>query len=293
MEKGNCKFLVYFYLFLFISICPNILLIHAAEPVQAATILRQVFETNKKIKTLSYTVLMKERIGNDNIQKKTDFKIIFEPYQIYLKQYYPNKGLEILYNRKVTGDKALLNRNSIAFSLLRLDPTGNMMRKESHHSIFKAGFTYLLEVVEYLYRKYPEENTSVWHNEGLVKYFDITCYKIVFENPCFGFADYIIKEGENLEILSRKIKVCDYMIFENNPHLHSFDDFRAGMKIKVPTDYARQIIIYVDKEKLLPVGVKVYDDKGSFEEYMYTNIRINPVFSAGEFEINNPVYGFR
>ena len=68
-----------------------------------------------------------------------------------MKQYYPNQGLEILYNREETGDKALLNRNTFALSNFRLYPTGNMMRKESHHSIFKGGFTFLLGVIENLY----------------------------------------------------------------------------------------------------------------------------------------------
>jgi hypothetical protein len=236
---------------------------------------------------------MKERVGNSNICKKTDFKILFDPYKIYLKQYYPNEGMEILYNQEVTGEKALLNRNSFAIPLLRLNPIGNMMRKESHHSIFKAGYSFLLEVLEYLYKKYPEDNTSTWHNEGIVKYSDVPCYKIVFENPSFGYFDYTLKDGENLEVLSRKMKVCDYMIFENNPQLHSFDDFKEGIKIKVPTDYAKRIIVYVDKEKFVPIGLKVYDDKGLFEEYTYTNIQINPDFSPQEFQIDNPSYGFR
>ena len=289
MDSWKFKVCKFSLLALFLFLVPELTAL-GVEPTDAGNILNRVFEVNKTIQSLSYTVLMKERVGNDTVRKKTDFKIIFEPYQVYLKQYYPNKGLEILYSKKVTGDKALLNRNSFAISLLRLDPIGNMMRKESHHSIFKAGYSFLLEVLEYLYNKYP---ASSWHFESNITYGNIPCYKIVFENPCFGFTDYTMKEGENLEMLSRKMRVCDYMIFENNPQLNSFDDYKANTKIKVPTDYAKRIVIYIDKGNFLPVGLKVYDDKGLFEEYTYTNIRVNPTFAAQEFEISNPAYGFQ
>ena len=258
------------------------------DSLNVQNILKQVFEKNRSIKSLSYTIIMKERVHGEIINRKTDFKVTFNPYRIYLKQFYPNQGLEILYNQKETGDKALLNRNTFALSNFRLDPLGNMMRKESHHSIFKGGFTFLLGVIENLYNKYPE----AWKYEGIVKYGNIICYKINFENPSFGMTDYTIQEGENLETISDKINVSDFMIFEDNPTLNSFDDFKPGIKIKIPIDYAKQIILYIDKEKLIPVGVKVYDEKGLFEDYFYTNVEINPEFSDIDFQSSNPAYGF-
>ena len=232
---------------------------------------------------------MKEQVHGEIINRKTDFKVTFNPYRIYMKQYYPNQGLEILYNQEETGDKALLNRNTFALSNFRLDPTGNMMRKESHHSIFKGGFSFLLGVIENLYNKYPE----AWEYKGIVKYGDIVCYKISFENPSFGLTDYTIREGETLETISNEKKISDFMIFEDNPSLHSFDDFKPGMKIKIPSDYAKQIILYIDKEKMIPVGVKAYDEKGLYEDYFYQNVEINPEFSDIDFQSSNPAYGFR
>ena len=82
------------------------------------------------------------------------------------------------------------------------------------------------------------------------------------------------------------------MIYEINPQLRSFDDIEPGMKIKVPTDYAREIIVYIDKTRFVPIGLKVYDDKGLFEEYTYQNIVLNPVFSERDFSPSNPAYGF-
>ena len=259
------------------------------DPLNVQTILKKVFEVNRSIKSLSYSIIMKERVRGEIINRKTDFKVTFNPYRIYMKQYYPNQGLEILYNQEETGSKALLNRNTFALSNFRLDPTGNMMRKESHHSIFKGGFSFLLGVIEDLYQKYPE----AWKYEGIVKYGDIICYKVSFENPSFGLTDYTIREGETLETISNEKKISDFMIFEDNPSLHSFDDFKPGMKIKIPTDYAKQIILYIDKEKLIPVGVKAYDEKGLFEDYFYQNVEINPKFSDIDFQSSNPAYGFR
>ncbi len=293
MNTRNIKLLIGFPVLVFLFIVINNKDAIGAQPDPAVSILRCAFEVNKSIKTLRFTVLMKERAGNNLVQKKTDFKINIDPYRIYLKQHYPNVGFEMLYNKDETGDKTLLNRNSIAFSSLRLDPLGNMIRKESHHSIFKAGFSYILEVLEYLCDKYSDESASYWHYEGLVKYDNVICYKIRFENSDFGYTDYTVLEGENLETISRKLKLCDFMIYENNPQLRSFEDIKPGMKIKVPTDYAREIIVYIDKNRMIPTGLKVYDDKGLFEEYTYQDIVLNPVFSDQDFSSSNPAYGFR
>ena len=278
-------------LMLFLYLVPGKTFANNPEAIYTGSILNEVFKKNQSIKTISYTLRMKERINNEYKLKKTDFKVSLKPYKVYLKQLSPD-NIEILYSKEETGDKAFLNRNSRAFSNMNLNPVGNMMRKESHHSIFKGGYNYLLDVLEHLYKKYPEDKTGNWQYEGMVKYNDVACYKITFNNPGFSFTTYTIQAGENLEVLSQKLKICDYMIFENNPKLKSFDDFKPGTVIRVPTDYAKQIILYIDAEKFLALGLKIFDDKGLFDEYTYENIMLNPEFSDNEFRPENPAYGF-
>jgi hypothetical protein len=262
-------------------------------PVAGYQLLEKVFDVNRSIKSLSMTMLIEERIGTDYVQKKTDFKISFQRYRVYLKQYYPNEGMEILYLDGENNGKALVNRNTIAFSSFKFDPLGNAMRKGNHHSILKAGFSFFLDVLEHLYEKYKSEGEKVWHYQGIVLYGGIRCHKITVDIPSFKFIKYTVCEGENLESLSRKLYVCDYMIYEHNAQINSFDNLKAGQEIVVPSDYAKQIVVYIDEEKLVPLGVKAYDDAGLFEEYSYLNIIINPTFEPIDFDSRNPAYGFR
>jgi len=266
--------------------------VSAINPVSVDNILQESFKVNQSIDSISLTILLNERVNNKIIRKKTDFKIIQHPYQVYFIQHYPNEGMECLYNEKLLGKKALINRNTVAFSSIKLDPSGNIMRNGNHHSLFKAGFGYLVNVLQHLADKYPPATSNYWTYMGVVKYDDQLCYKISFKNPNFGYTDYTIKPGENLEVIAMRDMLSDYMIFEKNPEFNSFDDFTPGKTIKVPTDYAQEIIIYIQKDLMVPIGLKTYDPDGLFEEYTYKNIVMRPRFSSKDFDYNNPQYGF-
>jgi len=265
----------------------------SSESAPEVAILEKVFATNHALDGVKVTMLIKERIDGELIHKKTDFKISYNPYKIYLKQYYPHQGLEILYIDGENNDKVLLNRNTIAISNLKLDPLGNLMRKDNHHSIYRAGFSYFLEVVENLYNKYDKNDVSIWQYKGQVKYDNIFCYKIVFLNTNFRYVPYTVRNGETLESISKKLLVCDYLILEKNREIKSFEDLTPGTTIMVPSDYAKQIVMYIDQKREFPVGLKNYDDKGLFQEYTYVEYELNPTFSKLDFSIENPDYGFK
>ncbi len=254
------------------------------------SLLEETFALNKRIKSISLTMLMKEKINGDYIRRKADFKINYTPHNLYLRQWYPNPGLEILYAEGKNEGKAVINRNTFALSTVRLDPLGNTMRKKHHHSIFKAGVSFMLDIFEHLYSKY---DASVWTYNGLVKYADIVCHKITFESPKFDYIPYSTREDESLESLSRKLFISDYMVYEHNPYIDSFETIDSGTTIKVPSDYGKKVILYFDTEQYIPVGVKVFDENGLFEEYTYLNVQINPQYNSVDFDINNPAYGFR
>lgn len=258
-----------------------------------AAVLEKVFSINHAVTSIEITMLLNERIDGEMQQKKTDFKISYNPYKIYLKQHYPFEGLEILYIEGENKGEAFLNRNTKALSNFKLDPLGNLMRKNSHHSIFRAGYSYFLEVVEYLWNTYDKNNADIWQYEGLVKYNNIVCHKLVFQNDNFRYMSYKVRNGETLESISRKLMVCDYLILEKNPQLKSFDDLKPGMTIVVPSDYAKQIVMYIDRDRQFPIGLKNFDEKGLFQHYTYLHFELNPKFSAKDFSNENPEYGFR
>jgi outer membrane lipoprotein-sorting protein len=257
------------------------------------SILEEVFETNHTLKGVKLTMLIKERIDGEFLNKKTDFKISYSPYKLYLKQHYPYEGLEILYVHGENNDKAFLNRNARAMSNFTLDPLGNRMRNNNHHSIFRAGYSYYLEVVESLYNTYDKSNKNIWQYKGLVKYNNIICHKVVFHNDNFRYVPYKVRNGETLESISKKLLVCDYLILEKNPEIKSFDYLKPGTTIMVPSDYAKQIVMYIDAERIFPIGLKNYDEKGLFQQYTYLHFELNPKFSDQDFSYENPKYGFK
>lgn len=261
--------------------------------MHGVNLLEKTFNINKSIKSISLTMLMKEKLNNDYTHKKADFKIAYDPYHLYLKQYYPTEGLEILYLEGKYDNKAIVNRNTFALSVIQLDPTGNIIRKNHHHSIFKAGISYMLDIFENLYNKYDPYDSSIWKYNGLVKYAGIVCHKITFESPEFKYIPYKVKEGETLESLSRKLFISDYMVYEKNSSIKSFESIKAGTTIKIPNDYGKKIILYIERYQSIPVGVKIFDDNGLYEEYTYLNVKINPQFQVQDFDINNPAYGFK
>ncbi len=256
-------------------------------------ILEKVFASNHTLKTVKLTMLIIERIDGEMLSKKTDFKISYKPYKLYLKQYYPHEGLEVLYVQGENEGKAFLNRNTKALSNFTIDPLENLMRKNNHHSIFRAGYSYFLEVLENLWNTYDKNDSSIWQYKGLVKYNNIICYKVVFQNDNYRYVPYKVRNGETLESISKKLLICDYLILEKNPEIKSFEDLRPGSTILVPSDYAKQIVMYIDRDRQFPIGLKNYDEKGLFEHYTFLHFELNPKFSAQDFSNENPEYGFK
>ncbi len=255
-------------------------------------IITEMVEANKKIKSLQYTLFMKERINGEYILKKADFKIIQQPFKVYMKQEYPEKGLEILFKEGENQNKALININRFPYINFNFYPTSNIMRKGHHHSLLKSGFDFFVHIIEQLFIEYKDEIENVMQYNGLERYNDIVCYKLTFESPDFKYVPYTVKKDEDLEKISNRLLVNDYMVFEHNASLKNFESIKPGIKLEVPTDYAKKIVLYIEKERKLPVAVKAYDEIGLFHEYVFSNVVLNPEFSEIDFDKNNPEYGF-
>jgi outer membrane lipoprotein-sorting protein len=82
------------------------------------------------------------------------------------------------------------------------------------------------------------------------------------------------------------------MVLENNPKLGSYNDVKAGDIIKVPNAYAKLTLLLIDKEYLLPVNNKIFDDKGLYETYEYHDLMVNPPIAPEEFTKTYKGYHF-
>lgn len=254
-------------------------------------VIQQVIDKNKTIKTLKITIEGEERIKNKYIKSKMRFKINLSPLRVYIYQYYPDEKLEVLFLSGFNNNKAYVRKNKLI--KLYLDPAGSLMRKNAHNTLFKTGFNWTVNVIDNAIKKYGDKASELIVSKGLVKLSDgRTCYKIEMEDPDFKFINYTVKKGETLSTIGFRNFISDYMMLENNPSISFFDDVKEGDVIKIPVVYARKTIMYIDKSNMLPALMMIYDDKGLFEKYTYSNIEINPVFSADEFTTSYKEYNF-
>lgn len=245
----------------------------------------------KEIKTIKFTFVTKERIGNKWTEQKSAVKMQHVPLMIYYKQEYPKAGLELLYSHGKNSNNALINTNGFPWVNVSLNPYSSTMTEDQHHTIYDMGLQSLSVIMEHLWQKYDKKGPSMVKLDGEVSWDGHPCYQITMENPSFKFVDYTVQKGESLFSISRKLKVNEYMILEKN-NLSDFYAIKEGQVIKVPEDYAKKMTLYLDKKRLLPLVMKVYDDKGLYEDYMYYGVEMNPVFSAEEFTPEFNGYGF-
>ncbi|MBN1118919.1 MAG: DUF1571 domain-containing protein [Bacteroidales bacterium] len=255
------------------------------------SLIKKLIEQKNNTHSVTLTMIMKERIENAYLSKKATFKINYNPYQVYLKQEYPN-NFEVLFKEGENNEKAWVKPSSFPWTTISLNPTGKTMRENNHHSIYKAGFRFIVEVFEYLQSKYKDDFSNMFTYNGLVKYNNLLSHKFTFENPNFSIIDYNLAEGSTLEELSDKLKINDYMVTLLNPELKDYEEIPADTKIKIPTDYSKKIVAYIDIETGYFNGIKAYDENGLWEEYTYVDLKINPNFTELDFDLENPVYSF-
>lgn len=251
---------------------------------------KEMFEKTKTIKTMTFQMRKLERIDGKLVDQKSFIKLKRNPLHVYSKQIYPTAGIEVLY--KDGDSKALINPNGFPWVNLSLDPYGSTMRKNQHHTIHDAGYDLVVSILEHLFAKYGDESATMTENIGTEVWDGNTCWVIEIKNPYFKFEEYTVKEGENLVTIAQKHKLSEFMILENNPSLDDYYDVKQGQVIKIPNDYSPHFTLLLDQKRLIPLVMKIYDDKGLYEQYEYTDIDLNLELDEAEFSSNFDAYGF-
>jgi LysM repeat protein len=215
-----------------------------------------------------------------------------KPFKVYLYNYYPNDGAEVLY---VTGErdgKALVNPNKFPYVNLNLDPYGSLLRDNQHHTIFSSGFDDLANILRHLKKKFGADANKFIHYDGKITWNGRSCHVIKMENPGWGTVNYTVQAGEDLNKIARKHMVSEYMIMEMNSNIKSYDGVKAGQVIKIPSEYGKKAIFYIDTQMLLPIRTEVYDHLGLYERYEFFDVVVNPSLPADTFSSSNKNYKF-
>jgi hypothetical protein len=261
--------------------------------MSAQKIISGFIEKVDNTSTSQMTTILKERINGSYHTRKANFKIQKSPFKLYMKEEFPVNGREVLYVTGENNNKARINPAAFPWTTLSLDPLGNTMRTGSHHSIFKSGYSFINKVLKYVYSKHSSEDLDkMLVYEGLVNYGKILCHKITFENADFAYVNYKVLPGENMEDISNKLLIDDYMVLEKNKTLNNIEDIKPGMLLKVPTQYGKSFVLYFSQQNNMLLGIKIYDEVGLWEEFSYSNVKLNPKFTDTDFSSDNPAYGF-
>ena len=256
----------------------------------ANAICQQTFASTKAIETIRYQMRKEERIADEMHVQISDIKLNRSPYQVYMKQLSPKKGLEVLY--KENDDKAFVSPNGFPWVTLKMDPEGSTMLKNQHHTVKDAGFDLVISILEHLFKKYDSELDQMLSMAPDVTFDNQECHRIIFTNNHFGYKKYQVKANEDILSIAKKNKLCSYLILEKNPQVDHYYDVDEGDEILIPSDYSPKMELLIDKVRLIPLSIKVYDDEGLFENYQYTNVHLDADLTPDDFSHDNADYGF-
>jgi outer membrane lipoprotein-sorting protein len=282
------KFLFTIIIFLAYSLSFNSVL--CQEP-EALNILKNMVDSAQNVKTIQYEALMSERIGKKMVDKTSFFKININPFKLYVRQSFIGITIEGIFNEGFNNNKLLVTTIGFPWIQINLDPKSKRVRDNHHHTIYETGFNYFVSIIDEILKNHINEVDAGF--EGIETKNGHRCYKIVITNRQFNFKNYSIKHGEDLTSIAKNMNVNDFMILEINPKIKYYNTVKPGQVILAPTFYARQMVLYLDKDLMLPVQIDIYDDKGLYAAYSYNKLIVNKHFAWNEFNTTFKGYHFR
>jgi hypothetical protein len=269
------------------------LLLGELKAQDATSVIQKMRTAIAEINAYEFELHTKERWGNKYVKKKMYFKVVEEPKKIYMKDL--DKGVELLYKKGWNSNKAFINPNGFPWVNVSLSLFDNNVLEDSHHSLYDLGFKFVNVLLDGFERSIKKNNSSperVYKYKGLVKWGSVLCHKLEVEPPVvFKIIDYTITEETTLFELARKLNVSAFVIKEKNK-LSYKSKIKRGTILKVPSAFAKKVVVYIDAKTYLPITQITYDDKNIFEQMEYKNISLQPNFKAEEFTTDYKEYGF-
>jgi hypothetical protein len=260
-----------------------------SQQVKPLRIVAEMYDSIKTIKTVRFKVKALERINGVYVSTMSENKIQSEPKKIYFHN--KEKKLEILYVAGTNNNKAYVKPHTFPFITVSLDPSGSLMRKNVHYTIFELGFEYAGKAIALALNKEKDVSKNlVCRGKQVLNGYN--CYVMVYENKSFSYYEYTVLQKETVTSIAAKLNVNDYMLRSKNNLYNDFGYIKSGTKLSIPTLYAKKVVFYIDEKTMLPVNISVFDDIGLFESYDYSDIVLNKPFDPLEFTKGYKDYDF-
>ncbi len=271
---------IFTFILLSLSIFPFSAQSQHAE-ISPERIIQNMLSSIEGIHTLSYDLRNSERFDGNLISGEYLVKYSSRPKKCHFYMIYPEKGSELVYVDGANKNKAIYNPTGFPYFKVKLDPLGESMRDQNHHTIYEAGFEYFGKVIKEAYGKdqtmFKYKGETVWEGREV--------YRIEMDNKIFRYLDYVPGKEETPRDIAQKLIVNEHKIIELNPDIDKYAFVPEGKKITVPNFYARRMELLIDKKNYLPIRQAIYDDIGLFEVYEFVDLKLNPKIDDEEFEI--------
>jgi len=244
-------------------------------------VLLQMIRQINHTKSLSYTFKKKERVHNGFATAEQDIQLLTQPMKAHIYIHKPNKGTVAIWSPAENNGDVQVTPGWLPFLTVNLSPQSAEIRKNNHHSIHKLGFEFLATIINHSLNK----QTTAIQYEGSYLVNNRACHKVIIDFKDYQYRSYTIKPNENLVQIADKFRINEFMILLNNPHIKGFHEVKEGQVIVIPSEYAKRTELYIDKENLLPIVQRMYDEKGLFEQYEFINLQYNPSLNDAIFVV--------
>jgi hypothetical protein len=262
-----------------------------AQQVKPLQLIAGMHDSVRAIQTARFKISAIERKEDNTFYKAvSENKLQIKPRKLYLLN--REKKLEILYAEGERNDKALVKPNTFPYVTLALNPLGSVMRKNQHYSIFEIGFEFMANAIELALSKEKENALKSLTCVGKQNKNGAICHLLVYEAKNFGYTEYTIKEKETVADIATKLRVNEFIIRSKNNLFNEFGMLKIGTRLQVPLYYCKKAVFYLNEKTLLPISISVFDDKGLFENYDFTDIILNKPISSVEFTEDYKDYHF-
>jgi hypothetical protein len=239
------------------------------------------------------TLLRQERFLDGMKQQLNAFKFK-NPFSVYLRFIDPFKGREVLFVRGWNDNELRVHKGSFPDVTVNLDTQGSTAMKGSHHPITQFGFDSTLKMAAKNLRLAQQRS------EGEIKVSDggvvnaQPVWKIEARFPQGGY-NVTAKDDETLWDISKRTGQDMYLLLYTNQDkkYEDPDDVDEGDQVFIPRYYGGQAEFNVSKETGLPVRVIIRDWQGRlYEQYDYTEVKLNAGLTSRDFDPGNPEYHF-
>jgi len=251
--------------------------------IESNAVMSQMLLAARSVKSARFTLENTERIEKALLTGKQSVTIQVQPFKCYVKLIAPKKGAELLYVSGENDNQAIYEPNGMPYVQMKLDPKGWLLRQNNHHTIYELGFGYLSGILQHYMTSQPKAFKVL----EKVNWNGNTGHRVEINFTDFGYYNYTVQKGENVESIANKKFLSKYLIIEKNKSISGFEPIKEGTVIKLPTHYAKRIELFVDERTNLPLHQKIYDDQGLFEQYIYTQVEINPEIRSSVFSVTN------